>query len=335
MRWRWLLQQGFGGISRIPGAAARVIDVTPDPDGRCRLGISAACLTALFTSQAPMLIFRGALPAARCRHAAAYLEKVALAGDAGAKSAQRFAAWHLGADPEAPAADYTKLGYTKTDVLMGGVRMAAGRPAPEKYLDLAEETSAFLREQVFAPYGCPMDEIWKELDALDGITCLRERCPETNRPFLPYVVRCMVAGGRRAAGNVHMDTVVPGRTFSVNLYLRVPDSSQDDGGEVILYPVKKDALSRVLNGHFFETVDIQNFYPDQTFYTQALLDSEGMEPLVYKPAAGDVVFLDPAYPHAVRDFQSPSTRHRISCQTFVQLRPPAAGQNGQILEYAV
>ena len=55
------------------------------------------------------------------------------------------------------------------------------------------------------------------------------------------------------------------------------------GGELVLYPIRKDALQRFLspgghlshgreakNAHFFETIDMQNFYPEHEFYTKEL-----------------------------------------------------------------
>eukprot|EP00971_Amphidinium_carterae_P208279 4132782-Amphidinium_carterae.1 len=109
----------------------------------------------------------------------------------------------------------------------------------------------------------------------------------------------MSPGGRRLGGNVHMDTVVPGSAISINVYLRVPQGS-GCGGELVLYPVQKGMCSRFLNSHFFGTIDVQNFYPDRKFYTDDLLP----EPIVYQPQVGDVVLIDPAYPHAVTDFTS-------------------------------
>ena len=110
-----------------------------------------------------------------------------------------------------------------------------------------------------------------------------ERCPQSQRPFLPCVVRRMepgactinfltrinkfrlaTAGGRRAEGNLHMDTVVPGSSLSLNVsfgrtagiahvrhlqtvavprYLNVPEMS---GGELVLYPIRKDFVQRFL-----------------------------------------------------------------------------------------
>merc|ERR1712137_1234032 len=104
-------------------------------------------------------------------------------------------------------------------------------------------------------------------------------------------------GGRRQQGNLHMDLMVPGCTLSLNAYIQVPDEGQ--GGELVLYPVKKDFVSRFVNAHFFSTVEIQNFYPDRDFYTEELL-ARDIEPLVYQPQQGDVVLIYPAYPHAVR-----------------------------------
>merc|ERR1711990_1173948 len=99
-----------------------------------------------------------------------------------------------------------------------------------------------------------------------------------------------------------MDTVMPGRMMSVNVYLQVPSGS-DLGGELVLYPVKKDAWSRWVNSHFFYTVEIQNFFPNHTFYTEEVL-ARKIEPIIHRPEIGDVVIIDPAYPHAARDFNA-------------------------------
>mmetsp|Transcript_112408 Transcript_112408/g.358964 ORF Transcript_112408/g.358964 Transcript_112408/m.358964 type:complete len:335 (+) Transcript_112408:31-1035(+) len=334
MRWRWFVQQVLGGVRRIPGARARVVTGGALEDGRCSLGVTADSVRDLCSGEAPVLVCRGALPASLCEQAAERLEAVASLGSAksGGRATQ-FAHWYLGADAQAPASDYTKLGYAKTDVFREeGVRMAAGRGAPERYLRRAQETRRFLDESVFAPHRSPISQIAEELSALPGISCRLERCPATGRDFLPCVVRRMVAGERRPAGNLHMDTAVPGRTLSVNVYLRVPEGDAA-GGELVLYPVRKDALSRVLNSHFFTTVEIQNFYPGRSFYTDGLLASRQIEPIVYRPSPGDVVFIDPAYPHAVRDFQPASScPARISLQTFVQI----SRQGGEsVFEYAV
>ncbi|CAE8651390.1 unnamed protein product, partial [Polarella glacialis] len=151
------------------------------------------------------------------------------------------------------------------------------------------------------------------------------------------VVRRMSPGGRRQDGNVHMDTVVPGSTFSINVYLSVPPGTE--GGELVLWPVRKGSLDRFLNAHFFETIEVQNFYPQHTFYTHDLLASGRIEPIVYRPAAGDVVLIDPAYPHAVRDFEGPADLRRISLQTFVQVSRRGSGSGAGAsevqLEYAV
>lgn len=132
-----------------------------------------------------------------------------------------------------------------------------------------------------------------------------------------------------------MDTVRPGSTLSMNLYLNVPEMS---GGELVLYPIRKDSLQRYLNSHFFETIDLQNFYPDHDFYTQEMLKE--IEPIVYRPGAGDVVFIDPAYPHAVRDFaldeaQTGEAPCRLSLQTFMQVSGSLEGDNVLRLDYAV
>lgn len=132
-------------------------------------------------------------------------------------------------------------------------------------------------------------------------------------------------------GNVHMDTVVPGRLFTVNVYLRVPEGD-DCGGELVLYPVRKDFLSRVVCSHFFSTIDMQNFYPQHTFYSEKVLQEERLSPLRYKPAVGDVVLFDPAYPHAVRDFTAVDSR--ISLQSFIQCSR-AWGARESLLQLAV
>mmetsp|Transcript_7821 Transcript_7821/g.13650 ORF Transcript_7821/g.13650 Transcript_7821/m.13650 type:complete len:140 (-) Transcript_7821:41-460(-) len=139
----------------------------------------------------------------------------------------------------------------------------------------------------------------------------------------------MLPGGRRKEGNVHMDTIRPGTTLSVNVYLRVPDDLS--GGELVVYPIRKNSFQRFLNSHFFDTIDIQNFHPHHNFYTQELLKQ--VPPIVFRPQVGDVVFIDPAYPHAVRDFVSPCGAPRLSLQTFMQVSGSAAGELH--LEYAV
>ena len=168
-----------------------------------------------------MLVCRGAIPHAVCKVAADRLEAAGEGGDI----ATSFYKWFLGIDRRAPASDYSKLGYTKTEVWREeGVQMSAGKAATELYLNRAEDTRNFL-SSVFDGH-CPFDGIRKQLDALDGIVCQVERCPASGRSFLPGVVRRMVGGGRRVDGNVHMDTVVPGRLFTVNVYLRVPEGEQ-------------------------------------------------------------------------------------------------------------
>mmetsp|Transcript_67602 Transcript_67602/g.197854 ORF Transcript_67602/g.197854 Transcript_67602/m.197854 type:complete len:334 (-) Transcript_67602:75-1076(-) len=333
MRWRWLLQQVLGGVRRLPGAELRVVKTGDVADGQCSLGITADCIQDLCSGKAPVLVCRGALSAGFCQQAAERLEAIAGSGPpSSCGKAGEFALWYLSADPQAPASDYTKLGYTKTDVFREeGIRMAAGRGAPERYLQRAQDTRHILDDAVFAPHRSPISQIADQLSALPGTACRLEKCPTTGRDFLPCVVRRMVAGDRRAEGNLHMDTVVPGRNLSINIYLRVPDGD-DAGGELVLYPVRKDALSRALNSHFFTTVEIQNFFPGRTFYTDDLLSSSEIEPIVYRPAPGDVVFIDPAYPHAVRDFQCSQGLSRISLQTFIQI----SGQRGmRVFEYAV
>ena len=237
----------------------------------------------------------------------------------GGSSARRFAEWRLGRDPaawlqggafrsskrgsclrarslvvdagalvghgcsalseDAPASDYSKLGYTKTDVLIQegsglsplqapcanfrgpGFRMKASTAAPDSYLQRAEETTKSLIS-AFPPGSAmlgsmpglglipfyvafrgqfPLDVIREELNSLPAVSCRLERCPRTAREFLPCVVRRMVPGtgltsshaligeagrnrhcrffqgGRRREGNVHMDSVTPGSTLSVNV----------------------------------------------------------------------------------------------------------------------
>lgn len=276
----------------------------------------------------PVLVYKGVLDPDICRQASRLLLEET------PEDPPRFAEWRLGLDPEAPASDYTKMGYTKTDVLIQqGFRMTAISPAPEKYLEHASKTSEYLHK-VFAGRFI-LDLLQDELTPLK-IQLQLERCPRSQRPFLPCVVRRMAPGGRRREGNVHMDTVVPGSTLSMNLYLNVPEMS---GGELVLYPIRKDSLQRYLNSHFFETIDLQNFYPDHDFYTQEMLKE--IEPIVYRPAAGDVVFIDPAYPHAVRDFAldkaQPQTGSacRLSLQTFMQVSGSLEGDNVLRLDYAV
>ncbi|CAL1141683.1 unnamed protein product, partial [Cladocopium goreaui] len=207
----------------------------------------------------PVLVYKGVLDPDICRQASRLLLEET-------PDAPRFAEWRLGADPEAPASDYTKMGYTKTDVLIQqGFRMTATSPAPERYLEHAKKTSEYLHK-VFAGRFI-LDLLQNELTPL-GIQLHLERCPRSRRPFLPCVVRRMEPGGRRREGNVHMDSLVPGTTLSMNLYLNVPEML---GGELVLYPIRKDSLQRYLNSHFFETIDLQNFYPDHDFYTQEML----------------------------------------------------------------
>ncbi|CAE7282464.1 unnamed protein product [Symbiodinium natans] len=287
MRLAWLVQNTIGGLRPLQGAAARVVQSAVGATGG--LGLQRGDLLALVGGQSPVLVLPGAISQEVCREASdRLLEQSASAAASGGSQARRFAEWRLGRDPDAPASDYTKLGYTKTDVLIQeGFRMTAATAAPESYLQRAEETTRTLL-QAFPPGQFPLDLIRAELDALPGVSCQLERCPSSGRAFLPCVVRQMVPGGRRREGNVHMDSVRPGSTLSVNVYLRVPEETS--GGELLLHPVQKDALQRYLNAHFFETIDLQNFYPDKKFYTKEMLD--GIPPIVYSPRAGDVVFID-------------------------------------------
>eukprot|EP00929_Paragymnodinium_shiwhaense_P002903 TRINITY_DN103221_c0_g1_i1.p1 TRINITY_DN103221_c0_g1~~TRINITY_DN103221_c0_g1_i1.p1 ORF type:complete len:343 (-),score=72.86 TRINITY_DN103221_c0_g1_i1:84-1112(-) len=320
MRFRFLLQQALGTVRRLPQAAVRV---KQGGGGQgCRLGVASDDLHAFFAGEAPMLVFKGALDPERCHTIAQRLEAVAERGfDSTPWAPAAFTEWYLGLDEAAPAADYAKLGYTKTNVFREeGIRLARDKAAPERYLSCAEETKSFLASQVYAPYQCPMEDIREELHALPGFQCLVERCPISRRPFLPYVVRRMTAGQRRAAGNLHMDTPIPGH-LSINLYLKVP------GGEIVLYPVRKDWMSRTLNRHFFETIEVMNFYPDRKFYVEDMLASGAIEPLVYKPEPGDVVIVDPAYPHAVPDFAADGGS-RLSLQSFLQSSWADTGRSG-------
>ncbi|CAE7873574.1 unnamed protein product [Symbiodinium sp. KB8] len=267
MRLAWFIQNAIGGLRPIQGAAARVV-----PKSGSGLGLQRRDLLALLEGKAPVLVLPGAISDEVCREASDWLlQQSAAAERSGGSSARRFAEWRLGRDPDAPASDYSKLGYTKTDVLIQeGFRMKASTPAPNSYLQRAEETTKSLIS-AFPPGQFPLDVIREELNSLPAVSCRLERCPSTARKFLPCVVRRMVPGGRRREGNVHMDSVRPGSTLSVNVYLRVPEESS--GGELLLHAVQKNAFQRFLNAHFFETIDMQNFYPDQKFYTQELRDS--------------------------------------------------------------
>lgn len=346
MRAQWLLQRALGGVRRIPGAAARFVDGGSSGSDRCRLGITPDCLRALLSGQAPIIVCRGAVPTSVCERAATRLEQAGDVGgaldDAARDVSTGFAEWRLGGDPDAPPSDYAKLGYTKTDVFLAeGVRMSATKKASMRYLDRAAETARFLSDDVFTPQRCPIDDICDEVQSLPGFDCRLERCPVTDRPFLPCVVRRMGPGGRKTNGNIHMDTVAPGTTLSANIYLRVPEDR--DGGELVLYPTRKRFVDRVLNSHFFDTLEAQNFYPEHTFYTETLLNSGVIEPIVYRPRVGDVVLIDPAYPHGVRDFTGDPGHSscRISLQTFLQCswhgrssRWPW-GSSTRLLEYAI
>eukprot|EP00933_Yihiella_yeosuensis_P072550 TRINITY_DN80973_c0_g1_i1.p1 TRINITY_DN80973_c0_g1~~TRINITY_DN80973_c0_g1_i1.p1 ORF type:complete len:376 (-),score=54.24 TRINITY_DN80973_c0_g1_i1:122-1135(-) len=333
--WKYLLQQAAGGVRRIPGAKARIINAGGHPEGGCRLGAKAADLHALLSGKAPVLVFRGAIPLDVCKRTAARLRAVVDTSETpeeGSSPSTSFAEWRLGVDPDAPASDYSKLGFTKTDVMIQeGIRMGPGSPAPKSYLRRAAETREFLSSEVFSPVSNPFDDISKEISKLAGMRMRLERCPESRKDFLPCVVRRMTSGGRHRDGSVHMDVLVPGTNFSINVYLDVPDESFG-GGELILYPTKKGQIDRFLNRHFFETIEVQNFYPGREFYTHELLASGKIEPIVYRPSAGDVIFIDPAYPHAVRDFGGPSDFRRISLQTFVQVNKKS---NQLTFEYAV
>eukprot|EP00927_Polykrikos_kofoidii_P086994 TRINITY_DN9911_c0_g3_i1.p1 TRINITY_DN9911_c0_g3~~TRINITY_DN9911_c0_g3_i1.p1 ORF type:complete len:367 (-),score=47.51 TRINITY_DN9911_c0_g3_i1:250-1350(-) len=365
MRWKWLLQQTLGGLKRVPGAALREVRGGGTADGRCRSGLTAACLDALASGHAPVVVCRGAVHSDVCEAAAARLDALGSAAAAAGsgsgrrghvrnkglissdESATRFSKWFLGMDRDSPSSDYEKIGYTKTDVLREeGVRMTAVSPATERYLRRASMTRQCL-EDVFGGRRSPIEDMAEELSSFDdGTECRVEVCPATGRPFLPCVVRQMVPGSRRRNGNTHMDTVVPGSTISVNVYLRVP---RGQGGELVLYPVRKTALDRVLNAHFFETIDIQNFYPGKSFYAEDVLVSGVVEPIVYQPQVGDIVLIDPAYPHAVRDFadlpascdadltpsgESPRAP-RLSLQAFMQLsKRSSSNSRTRLLEYA-
>eukprot|EP00439_Symbiodinium_sp_Y106_P076286 s129_g15.t1 len=297
MRLAWLIQNAIGGLRPIQGAGARVVR---RKGGAVGLGLQRRDLLALLEGKAPVLVLPGAISDEVCREASDWLlQQSAAAERSGGSSARRFAEWRLGRDPDAPASDYSKLGYTKTDVLIQeGFRMKASTAAPDSYLQRAEETTKSLLS-AFPPGQFPLDVIREELNSLPAVSCRLERCPRTAREFLPCVVRRMVPG-RRREGNVHMDSVTPGSTLSVNVYLRVPEESS--GGELLLHAVQKNAFQRFLNAHFFETIDMQNFYPDHKFYTQELQHSsrknchfcsmlERIEPIVYRPRVGDVVFI--------------------------------------------
>lgn len=321
MRWKWFVQRTFGGLRPITGAKALVKRSGGDRCGALREDFQQ------LLGPCPVLVYKGVLDPDICRQASRLLLEET-------PDAPRFAEWRLGADPEAPASDYTKMGYTKTDVLIQqGFRMTATSPAPERYLEHAKKTSEYLHK-VFAGRFI-LDLLQNELTPL-GIQLHLERCPRSRRPFLPCVVRRMEPGGRRREGNVHMDSLVPGTTLSMNLYLNVPEML---GGELVLYPIRKDSLQRYLNSHFFETIDLQNFYPDHDFYTQEMLKE--IEPIVYRPGAGDVVFIDPAYPHAVRDFALDTSAQqtvapcRLSLQTFMQISGSLEGDKVLRLDYAV
>eukprot|EP00434_Breviolum_minutum_P008015 symbB.v1.2.007070.t1/scaffold414.1/size398445/34 len=280
MRWKWAVQNLFGGLQRIAGAQALV---KQGGGGRC--GASRLDFEHLL-SRFPVLVYQGVVDGETCRRATQLLEA------SGNSGSHLFEEWRLGRDPDAPASDYTKIGYTKTDVLIQqGFRMTATSAAPEAYLDNASKTAEYLHK-VFAGQFI-LDLLTKELAPL-GIHLRLEKCPRSQRPFLPCVVRRMEAGGRRKEGNVHMDTVLPHSTLSLNLYLNVPEMS---GGELVLYPVRKTSLQRFLNSHFFETIDLQNFYPNHDFYTKDML--EDIEPIVYRPSAGDVVLIDLASTPAI------------------------------------
>ncbi|CAK9097014.1 unnamed protein product, partial [Durusdinium trenchii] len=316
MRWKWFVQQLFGGLHPIPGASALVKQAGHDTASLC--GASRTDFQSLLGA-CPVLVYRGLINPKLCQEST----QILLEG--------RFAEWRLGQDPDAPASDYTKIGYTKTDVLIQeGFRMTATSAAPEKYISSALETTKLLQKALGGDFFHALASKFAPL----GISLQLEQCPLSQRPFLPCVVRRMEPGGRRKEGNIHMDTVVPGSTLSLNVYLNVPEMS---GGELVLYPIRKDSLQRFLNSHFFETIDLQNFFPDKEFYTKEMLKE--VEPIVYSPATGDVVFIDPAYPHAVRDFvvseKSVGPTSRLSLQTFMQVSGSLEGNEELRLEYAV
>ncbi|CAK9019197.1 Pyrimidine-specific ribonucleoside hydrolase RihB, partial [Durusdinium trenchii] len=167
----------------------------------------------------PVLVYRGLINPKLCQEST----QILLEG--------RFAEWRLGQDPDAPASDYTKIGYTKTDVLIQeGFRMTATSAAPEKYISSALETTKLLQKALGGDFFHALASKFAPL----GISLQLEQCPLSQRPFLPCVVRRMEPGGRRKEGNIHMDTVVPGSTLSLNVYLNVPEMS---GGELVIFPV--------------------------------------------------------------------------------------------------
>ncbi|CAE7220656.1 unnamed protein product, partial [Symbiodinium necroappetens] len=283
MRLAWFIQNAIGGLRPIQGAAARVV-----PKSGSGLGLQRRDLLALLEGKAPVLVLPGAISDEVCREASDWLlQQSAAAERSGGSSARRFAEWRLGRDPDAPASDYSKLGYTKTDVLIQeGFRMKASTPAPNSYLQRAEETTKSLIS-AFPPGQFPLDVIREELNSLPAVSCRLERCPSTARKFLPCVVRRMVVDAEKAMCTWTVSDLEVLFRSTCAMYLRVPEESS--GGELLLHAVQKNAFQRFLNAHFFETIDMQNFYPDQKFYTQEMLGR--IEPIVYRPRVGDVVFI--------------------------------------------
>ena len=152
-----------------------------------------------------VLVYRQAVAPELCQQVAAVL------------ASGSFQAWRLGADPAAPASDYSKIGYTKTDVYVReGVRMTAASAAPESYLAAAAGTEAWLRQAFGGDFI--LDRLAAQLGPC-GVRLRPEHCPVSRRRFLPCVLRRMEPGGRREEGNVHMDTQRPGSTLSLNLSL--------------------------------------------------------------------------------------------------------------------
>ena len=219
MRWRWLLQNLLGGPRALPGAVQRLWELLLGAGVRVKQGLEVAredivallgpCPAprqgAISAKDAEVLLYRQAVAPEFCQQVA----KVLATGS--------FQAWRLGLDPSAPASDYQKLGYTKTDVyVQQGVRMRASEPAPESYLEAAEATEGWLRQAFQGDFI--LDRLAAALEPC-GVSLRPERCCRSRRRFLPCVLRRMEPGGRRKEGNVHMDTLRPGATLSLNLSL--------------------------------------------------------------------------------------------------------------------
>ena len=101
--------------------------------------------------------------------------------------------------------------------------MKASTPAPNSYLQRAEETTKSLIS-AFPPGSArlgacsgltpshiniafrgqfPLDVIREELNSLPAVSCRLERCPSTARKFLPCVVRRMVPGTGLTSSHAH------------------------------------------------------------------------------------------------------------------------------------